>query len=210
MEHKMKEATKAMLKIVNDPNMVPAFNGSSLYGNFRTRTFTDIYSDFESFKTDYIDCDIPTTLDDTALKTLYYLLYARYGNSNIASSDETQFKYKVFSTIFMYGPAWQKRLDIQKKLIDLGDDEILVGATAIYNSAYNPETAPSTQATEELNYINQQNVTKYKKSKLEAYAVLEELIKTDVTEQFIGKFKKLFITIVEPDLPLWYTTQGDL
>lgn len=210
MEHKMKEATKAMLKIVNDPNMVPAFNGSSLYGNFRTRTFTDIYSDFESFKTDYIDCDIPTTLDDTALKTLYYLLYARYGNSNIASSDETQFKYKVFSTIFMYGPAWQKRLDIQKKLIDLGDDEILVGATAIYNSAYNPETAPNTQSTEELNYINQQNVTKYKKSKLEAYAVLEELIKTDVTEQFIGKFKKLFITIVEPELPLWYTTQGDL
>lgn len=199
-----------MLKIVNDPNMVPAFNGSSLYGNFRTRTFTNIYSDFESFKTDYIDCDIPTTLDDTALKTLYYLLYARYGNSNIASSDETQFKYKVFSTIFMYGPAWQKRLDIQKKLIDLGDDEILVGATAIYNSAYNPETAPSTQSTEELNYINQQNVTKYKKSKLEAYAVLEELIKTDVTEQFIGKFKKLFITIVEPELPLWYTTQGDL
>ena len=210
MEHKMKEATKVMLKIVNDPNMVPAFNGSSLYGNFRTRTFTDIYSDFESFKTDYTDCDIPTTLDDTALKTLYYLLYARYGNSNIASSDETQFKYKVFSTIFMYGPAWQKRLDIQKKLIDLGDDEILVGSTAIYNSAYNPETAPSTQSTEELNYINQQNVTKYKKSKLEAYAVLEELIKTDVTEQFIGKFKKLFITIVEPELPLWYTTQGDL
>lgn len=210
MEHKTKEATKAMLKIVNDPNMVPAFNGSSLYGNFRTRTFTDIYSDFESFKTDYIGCDIPTTIDDTALKTLYYLLYARYGNSNIASSDEIQFKYKVFSTIFMYGPAWQKRLDIQKKLIGLGDDEILVGATAIYNSAYNPETAPSTQATEELNYINQQNVTKYKKSKLEAYAVLEELIKTDVTEQFIGKFKKLFITIVEPELPLWYTTQGDL
>lgn len=209
MEHKMKEATKAMLKIVNDPNMVPAFNGSSLYGNFRTRTFTDIYSDFESFKTDYTDCDIPTTIDDTALKTLYYLLYARYGNSNIASSDETQFKYKVFSTIFMYGPAWQKRLDIQNKLIDLSDDEILVGSTAIYNSAYNPETAPTTQATEELNYINQQNVTKYKKSKLEAYAVLEELIKTDVTEQFIGKFKKLFITIVEPELPLWYTTQGE-
>lgn len=185
------------------------YSGSSLYGNFRTRTFTDIFDAYEKFKETYDTNGIPTTLDDTSLKTLYYLLYARYGNAHIASSDENQFKYKVFSTIFMYGPAWQKRLDIQKKLIELGDDEILVGATAIYNNALNPGTTPSTQTLEELDYINQQNVTKYKKSKLEAYAILEELIKTDVTEAFIGKFKKLFITIVEPELPLWYTTQGD-
>lgn len=185
------------------------YSGSSLYGNFRTRTFTDIFDAYEKFKEAYDTNGIPTTLDDTSLKTLYYLLYARYGNAHIASSDENQFKYKVFSTIFMYGPAWQKRLDIQKKLIELGDDEILVGATAIYNNALNPGTTPSTQTLEELDYINQQNVTKYKKSKLEAYAILEELIKTDVTEAFIGKFKKLFITIVEPELPLWYTTQGD-
>lgn len=184
-------------------------NGSSLYGNFRTRTFADIYTTFEEFNEDYTSNGIPASLSTVNLRTLYYLLYARYGNSNIASSDENQFKYKVFSTIFMYGPSWQKRLDIQKKLIDLGDDEILVGATAIYNQALNPSQMPSTQTLEELNYINQQNTTKYKKSKLEAYAVLEELIKTDVTEQFIGKFKKLFITIVEPDLPLWYATQGD-
>lgn len=184
-------------------------NGSSLYGNFRTRTFADIYTTFEEFNEDYTSNGIPTSLSTVNLRTLYYLLYARYGNSNIASSDENQFKYKVFSTIFMYGPSWQKRLDIQKKLIDLGDDEILVGATAIYNQALNPSQMPSTQTLEELNYINQQNTTKYKKSKLEAYAILDELIKTDVTEQFIGKFKKLFITIVEPDLPLWYATQGD-
>lgn len=193
------------MKIINDPNIVPAANGSSLYGNYRTRTFTDIYGDLDLFLEEYAECGIPVVLEETSLRTLYYLLYARYGNSNIASSDETQFKYKLFSTIFMYGPAWQKRLDIQTKLIELEDDEILVGATAIYNSALNPESAPSTQTLEELNYINQQNVTKYKKSKLEAYSILTELIKTDVTEQFIGKFKKLFITIVEPELPLWYT-----
>jgi hypothetical protein len=186
------------------------FNGSSLYGNFRTRTFTDIYSSLEAFKNDYNNSGIPTTLSDANITTLYYLLYARYGNSNIASSDENQFKYKLMSIIFMYGPAWQKRLDIQNKLMELSDDEILVGATAIYNSALNPSQAPTTQTLEELNYINSQNTTKYKKSKLEGYAILEELIKTDVTEAFIGKFKKLFITVVEPDYPLWYKTEGDL
>ena len=195
-----------MIVIQNDPNVVPSYNGSSLYGNFRARTFADIYTELKTFKKDYADNGIPGTLSDTNLTTLYYLLYARYGNSCIASSDETQFKYKLFSTIFMYGPAWQKRLDIQKKLMELSDDEIVKRATAIYNSALNPSQAPSTQTLEELNYINSQNTTKYKKSKLEAYAVLEELIKTDVTEAFIGKFKKLFITVVEPEEPLWYQT----
>lgn len=193
-----------MLEIYNDPSKVPSYNGSSLYGNFRTRTFTDIYTEFEAFKEDYETCDIPVTLNDVNIKTLYYLLYARYGNSCIASSDETQFKYKLFSTIFMYGPAWQKRLDLQTKLMALSDDEIIRGATAIYNSAANPSTAPTTQTLEELNYINTQNTTKFKKSKVEGYSILFDIIKTDVTEEFIGKFKKLFITVVEPDYPLWY------
>lgn len=186
--------------------MKELFNGSSLYGNFRTRTFTDIYESLEEFKDDYANSGIPTTLSDSNISTLYYLLYARYGNSNIASSDENQFKYKLLSIIFMYGPAWQKRLDIQKKLVEMSDEEMLKGSTAIYNTALNPSQAPSTETIEELNYINSQNTTKYKKGKLEGYAALYSLIETDVTEEFIGKFKKLFITIVEPDYPLWYTT----
>ena len=199
-----------MIMIVNDPNMIPSGSGASLYGNFRTRTFVDIYGDFETFKEDYETCQIPTTLTEDKLAALYYMLYARYGNSSVASSDETQFKYKVFTTIFMYGPAWQKRLDIQHKLIELSDDEIMLGTTAIHNSAYNPSTDPSTQTLEELNYINQQNTTKYKRSKIEAYANLYTLIETDVTEEFLSKFKKLFITVVEPDYPLWYETEGDI
>lgn len=199
-----------MILIQNDPSMVPSYNGSSLYGNFRTRSFSDIYVDIEVFKEDYTSNGIPRTLSDDSLVTLYYLLYARYGNSCIASSDETQFKYKLFSTIFMYGPAWEKRLEIQRKLRDLNENDLIIGTTAIHNSALNPSQAPSTQTLEELNYINSQNTTKYKKSKLEGYATLYSLIETDVTEEFIDKFKKLFITVVEPELPLWYETEGGL
>lgn len=198
-----------MIEILNDPNKIPANNGSSLYGNFRTRTFVEIWNNEEAFANDYNNNGIPVTISAVSLKTLFYLLYARYGNSNIASSDENQFKYKVFSTIFMYAPSWEKRLDIQKKLRELSDEEIMKGSTAIYNSALNPSTAPSTAALEELPYINQQNATKYKKAKMDAYATLYALIETDVTEELIGKFKKLFITIVEPDKALWYKTEGE-
>lgn len=198
-----------MIEILNDPNKIPENNGSSLYGNFRTRTFVEIWNNEEAFANDYNNNGIPVSISSVSLKTLFYLLYARYGNSNIASSDENQFKYKVFSTIFMYAPAWEKRLDIQKKLRELSDEEIMKGSTAIYNSALNPSTAPSTAALEELPYINQQNATKYKKAKMDAYATLYALIETDVTEELIGKFKKLFITIVEPDRALWYKTEGE-
>jgi hypothetical protein len=78
----------------------------------------------------------------------------------------------MFSVIFQYGPTWEKKLDIQEKLRDLTEAEILAGAKAIYNHAFNPETTPSTASLEELNYINDQNITNYKKSKLEAYSIL--------------------------------------
>lgn len=197
-----------MIEILSDPERIPSSDGSSLYGNFRTRTFSQIWNNEETFEKDYNDNGIPVSISSVSIKTLFYLLYARYGNSSVASSDETQFKYKVFSTIFMYGPAWEKRLEIQKKLLTLTEEEIMKGSTAIYNSAINPSVEPSTETLEELPYINTQNSTKYKKSKIDAYANLYSLIETDVTEQFIGRFKKLFITVVEPTGPLWYVTKG--
>lgn len=183
-------------------------NGS-VYGNYRTRKFREVFESDTAFLDAYTNSGIPKVLTDENLKILYLLLFARYGNSSVASSDEQQFKYKVYSVIYMYGPAWQKRIELQNKLIELSDDEIVKGSTAIYNSASNPGQMPTTQTLEELNYINEQNTTKYKKSKLEGYATLYSIIRTDVTEEFIRKFKKLFIKVVEPQEPLWYATEEE-
>lgn len=179
----------------------------SVYGNYRTNKFTDYYGNVIDFLEDYKDNGIPTTITETTATTLYYLLYARYGNSHICSSDPNQFKYKLFSIIFQYGPTWEKRLDIQEKLRNLTEDEIIKGSKAIYNQASNPAVAPSDTSLEELPYINNQNTTNYKKSKMDAYAMLMSLLDTDVTEVFIKKFAVLFLKIVEPQEPLWYETE---
>lgn len=71
----------------------------SLYGNYRTEKFTDIYPDVESFIADYKSIGIPVSITEDIAQTVYYLLYANYGNSHIASSDEMKFKYKLFSLI---------------------------------------------------------------------------------------------------------------
>lgn len=190
---------------------------NSLYGNYRYRKFTQIWDSLDAFLVDYTECDDSIKLmSDAGVKTLYYLLYGRYGNSTIASSDENQFKYKVFSTMFMYGPTWEKRLEIQKAVRELDLDSIMDGGKAVYNTALNPgqpvaggkgsPTGEGTNTLEELTYINQQNTTRYKKSKVDAYGVLTNLLETDVTEEFIEKFKKLFLIVVQPEVPLWYET----
>lgn len=179
----------------------------SVYGNYRTRTFTDIYPKVEDFIKDYTYNGIKTTITTDSITTLYYLLYARYGNSHIVNNDENQFKYRLFSTIFMYGPTWEKRLDVQNKLRGLTDKELIEGTKQINNHSYNPSTEPSTSDTEELPTTNEQTSTKYKKSKMDAYAILIALLETDVTEEFVAKFKKLFLSIVEPQNPLWYITE---
>ena len=180
---------------------------SSLYGNYRTRKFTDIYPDVTTFTNDYNNIGIPTTITSENISTLYYLLYAKYGNSHIANSDETQFKYKLFGTVFSYGPTWEKRLDMQNELRTMSDDDLIKGSKQIVNHSYNPSTTPSTATLEELTTINEQNTNNYKRSKLDAYAFLWDLLATDVTTEFINKFKSLFLIIVEPQLPLWYVTE---
>ena len=179
----------------------------SLYGNYRQVKFTDVYPDVATFLAEYNSIGIKTTISQDSATTLYYLIYSRFGNSVIASSDTNRFKYDLFGTIFSYGPTWEKRLDIQEKLRNLTDDELFAGSTQIHNHAYNPGTAPSTGTLDELPAINEQNTSKYKKDKMSGYAMLVSLLDTDVTESFISKFKKLFITVVQPEIPLWYATE---
>lgn len=188
--------------------MIPC---NSYYGEFRTRTFADIFGDAEQLVEGFGSFppfgEYTGNLTQSEIEIIYYLLYAKYGNSHIAYTDENQFKFALYSIIWQYAPTWKKRLDIQDKIRNLSEDELRSGSRAIYNHAFNPNTAPSTSTMEELLTINDQNTTNYKKSKLEAYGLLWELLKTDVTDLFITKFKKLFIVITAPDYPLYYTTE---
>lgn len=188
--------------------MYKGYSGS-LYGSYRQKRFTDVYERVEDFLADYKDCGIPTTISDNSAQTLFYLLYGSYGNDVVASSDINRFKYKLFSIIFQYAPNWEKQLEIQNKLRGLTEEDIRLGSRQIYNTAQNPSTEPSTDTTDELQYINNQNVTKNQRGVLEGYATLLSLLRTDVTQEFLNRFRKLFLTIVQPEEPLLYITEVD-
>lgn len=164
-----------------------------------TETFYEIYDTFDKFKSDYNSIGYPTTtLTETNLQTVYNLLYAEYGLDEIANMTQEQFKFRLFGIIFKYGPTWQKKLEIQANLRGISETDLLVGSKAIYNRALNPETQPKTGDLDEIDYINEQNTTNYKKSKMDAYMQLWNLLATDVTSDFINKFRTLFKTFINP------------
>jgi len=174
-----------------------------------SRKFCDIFPDVDTFVDGYTNSKLSEVNTVSNPELVYYLLYARYANWYIIPVDENQWKYKVYSTMFMYGPTWEKRLDMQKRIRELTEDDIRRGSKRIDNLSYNPSTSPSNDSMEPLDTINQQHFNGWEKSPLEGYANLEMLLETDVSEEFIGKFKKLF-TRVQRAHTVLYETEGDL
>lgn len=180
---------------------------------YSTKTFSQIWKSVEDFMADYnnnglINAQNPPIKLASATQ-LFYLLFARFGNNPIANRDITQWKYKMFSVIVQYGPTWEKKLEVQSKLRGLTDDELRLGSKVVYNTALNPSTAPSTASLEELSYINSQNVSNYKKGKLDGYAVLVALLEDDITYRFLNKFQHCFKQFVAPEEPLLFVTEED-
>ena len=166
----------------------------------KNMTFSDVFSTSDTFisyfkSTPFNSTSITSLFDDSTLELIYLLLYNRYGNSQIINDSVNQFKSKVAGIIWAYAPKWIQTRKIQEELAKISlesNSDIYKGSSAIYNHAMHPENEPSTGTDEELSYINDQNVTKYKKSKLEGLIILSETLKDNYTNDFINKFRKLF------------------
>lgn len=185
------------------------------YGTYRYRTYSEIFTSVEDFLEVWDANPLPKVLERSGdelgadMTTLYYMLYARYANSPIASSSEEQFVMKLFLTIFEYGTEWRKKLELQGKLKALTDDELIKGGLAYYNHALNPSTAPVNDSTEALQKIDSQNVTAYKKTKMEAIQNQWALLNSDQTKLFLDKFESLFNPLVMPDYEIHYITEDE-
>lgn len=185
------------------------------YGTYRYRTYSEIFSTLEDFLEVWDTSPMPKVLERSGdefgadMTTLYYMLYARYAGSPIASSSEEQFVLKLFMTISQYGGEWKKKLELQGKLRALTDDELAKGSLAYYNHALNPSTAPINDSTEALPKIDSQNVTAYKKTKMEAISEQWSLLNSDQTKLFLDKFESLFNPLAMPDYDLHYIEEVD-
>ena len=189
------------------------YAGLSYYGGYRTRTFADIFPSFEEFQEAYNSTPLKINFSQGAsglsLEQFFYMLYAHYGNSHIAYSDENQFIYYMWSIIYQHGPAVIKKREIQDELRAMNIEAIRTGSLEIYNHAFNPNNEPSTTSLQELEFINSQNTSRRQHSRFEAYTMLISVLEQDVVDDFIHKFKRLFIKVLAPDYPLLYSTEAN-
>ena len=174
---------------------------------YDTKSFAEIIPDYDSFK-ELFDNEFDSYAKDcitaTSLNKLYWLLYARYADNPIANRSETRFKARLVAITFQKAPTWERKLGVQASLRGLTEDELQTGARTIFNRALHDETPPGTNTDTELTYINSQDVSKLKRSKLDAYSYLMDVLKTDVTEELISSYAKLFSKFVTPNITRIY------
>lgn len=189
---------------------------NSYYGSFRTRTFAEIFPSFQDFTQEYLVSPLRVHFSPEgdeegglSLEQFYLMMYAHYGNSHIAYSDENQFKYYMYSIMYQHGPTVIRKREIRDHLLRMSFEELTSGGKTIYNHAMNPNTAPSTSTIEELLTINDQNTANYKKAMVTGLTDFLDVISNDPVDSFIHKFKRLFIQVLAPDYPLYYVTEEE-
>lgn len=188
--------------------MIEIWN-DSYYGSYRNFKFTELFPSLDHFIEKYEENPLPLTdyfgaADSEQVSTLYYLLYATYGNSTISNADTNQFYFGLFSTIFNYGPNWWKKLEIQKEIRELTIEQIKTSSHLITNFAQNPGTTPEADTTKPLNYIDTQDVAISVRGDIQALTAHYDVLKDGETKRFLDHFRHLFLRIVEPEIPLWY------
>ena len=94
---------------------------------YETKTFSQVYPELDDFtknvKEDYSEY-AKNALTDDNLTALYFMLYAKYGNTPMINLSEEIFKAKVVSTIFQKGPTWQRKLKLQEDIRALQYSEV--------------------------------------------------------------------------------------
>lgn len=187
---------------------MPYFDLNKVFPASWTPTFNGVWTSPEQFWKDYHESGLYTddnSISEASAKLLFCLLSGKYGMSSIASIDIDQFKLAVFSTIYKYGPTWEARIKVQSQIRDLlqGED-LFTGTKQIYSVGVNPGTEISDE--DQIQGINEQRSSRVKRGKIEAYTLYMEALKTDVTETFLGQFKKLFRTFVGQQFVPFFVT----
>lgn len=174
---------------------------------YNTQLFGEIFpslDDWNAFLEDY--SQLTNVISQANQELLYYLLSAKYGNDPIVNNSTSQFYIKMATNIYKHAPIWEKKLAIQKNIRELTENDLLVGTKQIFNEAYNPNSSPSTDTTDEITYINRQNVNKTKRNKLDALMLQWDALRRDATEEFIDKFRNCFSPFIIAPCPILYET----
>lgn len=109
----------------------------------------------------------------------------------------------------MYGPSWAKEVELQQQLRDLTDEELAAGNVTLNNTVLNEGTTVA-DPTKMLDHLNDQRASVTQRGRIERINSVLMLLKTDVTAEFLDRFKPIFAIVTTPANELVYGVDDDL
>ena len=180
---------------------------------YDTKLLSQIWSNAASFVADYNSYEAAINninkIDEAYVAFTWQLVCSKYANTPIRSNSESQFRLSFFGIMASEAPTWVRRLEIQKSLRELTDDQLSAGDIQISNSASNPDEEPTTNTLDELTYVNHQNTQRQKRSKLTGLALLDGLLQNDLCESYVRKFSVLFKRVYVPAEYIYVSEEDD-
>lgn len=181
------------------------------FAKSNTPTLGQCYPTYEDFKDsfDTLQLNYIPFKNESFLRHIYIVLMGEYMTSPIKSYSPEQFEIKLMTIVADRGPEYERLLDIQKDLLSMSPEDLSLAQEAIYNTALNPAKS-LTKDDEIIRTVNQQNTTRQKRGKLNAYAALTELMDSNITKRFLKYFDHLFKTVLTGTEVLYFTEEGSL
>ena len=155
----------------------------SWYGAYRTRTFKDIFESSEDFKQCLNDSPLSLNISDDELAKIHYMLYAKYGNSHIASSDENQFKAKLQLNMYSYYPVYKRKKEAIEALLVKNEAELRAGQEFLTDNSGNSASS----ATGNTNSRNIENHAMNPGEMSAEHGIDEDTMLTYINDQVFSK-----------------------
>lgn len=136
------------------------------------------------------------TITNEEITEIYNHLVTEYMMSHFKFIEQLQIDLQVAHLIHNYYPNVKKRLELQKQMLTLTDEELAQGGLLIQSDMVNPDTDEITPLGDDLPFTSKKSIQTKKHSKLDRIARQYSLIIDGIYDTFITRFKDLFITLV--------------
>lgn len=109
----------------------------------------------------------------------------------------------------MYGPSWAKELELQQQLRGLTNEQLSEGTVRLNNTVLNEGTVVD-DPKQLLGRLNDQRASITQRGTIEQINSVLMLLKDDVTENFLDRFKPIFAIVTTPANELLYEVDDDV
>ena len=171
-----------------------------------TLSFKEIFPDYETFKlfTDEFSLyQMDDAIAESLNQSIYYNLYNKYLNCNIAYDTEDEFCAEFGIVYQQYFREFLQKKKLIDEIYKLKLDDFLIISESVSNYSNNPNNT-TTDPWQVLDYISNQNRGRASMGKLTAYLNALRTMPDAQINYMLNKFDYLWLDIIPTETRYFY------